>query len=85
MATIAQIQLAGVLANKDTQTILAEVLEAHPAAKTSKGCVAWYRSHAIHDEGPTYVAARRGLRFDEKSRRWGPEATQEAIEEAISG
>ena len=40
---IAEAILAGKLNNEE---ILAEVKKAHPAAKTTYGCIAWYRSAA---------------------------------------
>jgi hypothetical protein len=70
--TIAEIQIAGVLANKGTKEILDEVLGAHPGARTSKACVAWYRSHVRNDRGRRYADARGGFRFDEAAKRWEP-------------
>lgn len=61
--SIADIQIAGVLANKGTTEILAEVLAAHPGAGTSKACVAWYRNHVKTDPKPKFAAARAGHTF----------------------
>lgn len=43
--TKAEIQIHGILAGHDTPTILRAVLAEYPDARTSKACVAWYRSH----------------------------------------
>ena len=43
--SIAQIQVEGIVAGKTTAQILEDVVAAHPGAKTSKFCVAWYRNH----------------------------------------
>ena len=49
MKTIAQIQIDGIKSGLSTKGILEEVLKAYPNARTSKACVAWYRSHLKHD------------------------------------
>src|SRR4051812_43375759 len=43
--TKAEIQIHGILAGLDTRTILDLVEAEYPGTKTTKECVAWYRSH----------------------------------------
>ena len=47
--SIAQIQIDGILAGKTNDEILKEVFAAHKGAKTTKACVAWYRTHLKND------------------------------------
>ena len=47
--SIAQIQIDGIIAGLTNDQILKEVFKVHKSARTTKACVAWYRTHLKND------------------------------------